>query len=198
MILKSRTSVPMHTSEARHRDEFRSMRGRRWSLGILAGCLAALLALTGCSTIHDRHSSDSEHHSNTDEHNEHSDRDALLLKDGTKWSTDEPLRMSMQTINELMIPVHATAPDHLVNSEQGKAIALKVQQQVDFMIANCELEPKADAALHVLIGDLLIGANELKVPETSPSGVSRIGQVLEQYPQHFEHPGWPTSAESGS
>ncbi len=195
---KSGTLLPRRRPEARLRGAIRSMRSRQWSLAILASCVSASLALTGCSTMHDMHSSDAELHPPNAEHNEHSDHAALSLNEGNKWSTDEPLRKSMQAIDELMIPIQATAPDHLLDSKQGKAIALKVRQQVDYMITHCELEPKADAALHVLIGDLLVGANELQVPGTSPSGVSRIDQVLEQYPRYFEHPGWQTPAESGS
>ncbi len=196
MKLKSEKLLPCRTPQATHQGEFRSMRRPQRSLAILAGCVSVMLALAGagCSTIHDMHSSEPELHPSNAEHNEHSDRSALSLNDGSKWPTDEPLRESMQAIDELMMPVRAIAPDR----KQGKAIALEVRQQVDFMIANCELEPKADAALHVLIGDLLVGANELQTPQTSRSGVSRIDHVLEQYPQHFEHPGWPTPAESGS
>ncbi len=204
MTLISGKLLTRRTAEASIQGVFRSKRNRPLPIVILAGCVSVLLALAGagCSTMHDMHSSEQELHppnaEHDAEHNEHSDRAALSLNDGNKWPTDEPLRKSMQAIDELMMPVRAVAPDQLVDSKQGNAIALEVRQQVDFMIANCELEPKADAALHVLIGDLLVGANELQVPGTSRSGVSRIDQVLEQYPRNFEHPGWLTSAEGGS
>tara|TARA_R110002110_G_scaffold147570_3_gene338144 strand:- start:10678 stop:10896 length:219 start_codon:yes stop_codon:yes gene_type:complete len=44
--------------------------------------------------------------------------------------------------------------------ECPSALASKVLGQTDFMIENCKLEPKADAQLHIVLGQIIEGASE--------------------------------------
>ncbi len=76
------------------------------------------------------------------------------------------------------------------SQEAAAALAQTVREQVSYLVANCKLKPRADAALHVLIADLLAGAESMVAAPSSGEGLERIGSVLRRYPEYFEHPGW--------
>ena len=77
----------------------------------------------------------------------------LQLNAGQKWQTDQPLREGMERIRGLVI---AASPAG--SASDMEALANGIQQQVDYLIANCNLQPAADETLHVMISDLLEGA----------------------------------------
>jgi hypothetical protein len=58
------------------------------------------------------------------------------------------------------------------------------------MIANCKLEPEADAALHGLLGQIAQGANRIKANVLAKDGLPQIVDALVRYPDYFEHAGW--------
>ncbi len=111
----------------------------------------------------------------THEHAEHS---ALVLNEGRKWATDLPLRTGMERIRALI-----AAPPAL-------GLAANIRGQVDFLILNCELAPQADAALHVLLADILEAAAVLQEDAASAPGRARISQSLMRCGEYFDHPGW--------
>lgn len=65
--------------------------------------------------------------------------------------------------------------------------------QVSYMVTNCKLEPKADAQLHVLIGEMMKGAEvmEGKQPGVQKTtGLVAVARAVNAYGEHFSHPGW--------
>jgi hypothetical protein len=61
------------------------------------------------------------------------------------------------------------------------------------IVQNCKLEPEADAQLHIVIAELMAGAEAMegKVKgETRRAGAERVAKALNAYGEHFEHPGW--------
>jgi hypothetical protein len=113
----------------------------------------------------------------------------LVLNDGARWATDEPLRTGMQRIRNSAAPALAAEPGAL-SQKDAAALATAIREQVSYLVANCHLEPKADAVLHVLIAELLGGAGELERDPRSAGGLPRIAHALQQYPEYFDHPGW--------
>lgn len=113
----------------------------------------------------------------------------LVLNDGARWSTDEPLRTGMQRIRNSAAPALAAEPGAL-SRKDAAALATAIRDQVSYLVAHCHLEPKADAVLHVLIAELLGGAGELERDPASADGLTRIAHALQQYPEYFDHPGW--------
>ena len=112
----------------------------------------------------------------------------FLDEGGRRWVTDEPLRKGMAAIRAIVATVEGGVDD------AGAARAADaVRGQVNELIANCKLEPKADAVLHVLIARLLGGAQALTVPATRPEGLAMLHEALADYPRYFEHPGWSES-----
>ena len=107
----------------------------------------------------------------------HADQATMKLNAGQRWATDEVLRTGMQRIHDA---VQQASPD----------LVLKTRQQVDYLIANCKLEPEADTTLHGIIAQLLAGADALEKDPSSAEGTEKIRHALHQYPNYFDHPGW--------
>ena len=58
---------------------------------------------------------------------------------------------------------------------------------------NCKLDPKADEQLHIVIAEMVAGADLAQGKQGDPeraSGVVKIAQALNTYGAHFQHPGW--------
>lgn len=127
-------------------------------------------------------------HEHAHEHEAHATA-GLTLNTGARWATDEPLRIGMQRIRDAAAPALAAGP-HSLSKDAATALAVAVREQVSYLVANCKLEPKADAVLHVLIAELLGGAEALEQDPHAQGGLPRIEQALRQYPEYFEHAGW--------
>lgn len=109
----------------------------------------------------------------------------LQLNAGQKWQTDQPLREGMERIRGLVI---AASPAG--SASDMEALANGIQQQVDYLIANCKLPPAADETLHVMIADLLDGADLVTKKNDPPGGIAIMRKALETYPKYFDHAGW--------
>lgn len=131
-------------------------------------------------------------HEHEHEHEAHATT-GLSLNDGARWATDEPLRTGMQRIRDAAAPAIHAGP-HSLSKEAATTLAAAVREQVNYLVANCKLEPKADAVLHVLIAELLGGAEALERDPHAEGGLPRIEQALRQYPEYFEHAGWAPEA----
>ena len=117
----------------------------------------------------------------------------LELNNGKKWTTDEPLRQGMHNIRKLMdASLHDIHEGKLSSAKYG-ALAKKVNAEVGGIVANCKLEPKADAQLHLVIADIGEGveAMEGKAKKVKRSaGAIKVLGALEKYGTYFDHPGW--------
>lgn len=114
----------------------------------------------------------------------------LSLNHGEKWKTDAPLRQGMQSINEAAMNAIPAYHHQTLTKMDGTKLAKDINEQVNYMVANCKLEPAADATLHVLIGDLLTAAAEVDKDPLSQQGLPNIIKTLQLYPEYFDHQGW--------
>ncbi|MBK7251880.1 MAG: hypothetical protein IPI06_13710 [Gammaproteobacteria bacterium] len=112
-----------------------------------------------------------------------------LDADGRRWSIDEPLHTGMRRIRDAVAPYTGASPKQL-SADEGRALAATIRAQVQFLVENCKLNPKADATLHALIGDLLAGAQGLEADPAALDGVPLIVEALGQYPRYFDDPRW--------
>ena len=128
-----------------------------------------------------------------DEHEHHRGASANATLErppgGGKWATDAPLRQGMERI-------HGAMADALPAFEKGElapntaiALAVEVRDQVQYLIANCKLEPAADAQLHIVIGQMLAAADALSKEPMSTEGMPRLHDAMQLYGDYFEHPG---------
>ncbi len=143
--------------------------------------IAAMLA-TPLTTL----AADSHDHGTTKPHK-------VELNAGKKWATDAPLRQAMTAIRTSTTAILPSAHAGKAVAENYDAFGKTVAGQVTYIVQNCKLDAKADAQLHLLIGDMMAGAAiaEGKQPEQQrASGVVKVAQALNSYGKHFDHGGW--------
>lgn len=101
---------------------------------------------------------------------------ALTLNNGARWATDAPLRQAMDALRAAVAGPVGALPD-------------RIDAEVDFMIANCQLPPDADAQLHLVIERLVDAADRIRAGEAAEGRADAVA-ALNAYGAHFEHPGW--------
>lgn len=116
----------------------------------------------------------------------------LALDHGKKWGTDEPLRKSMSEIRKVLAAKQEAIHKGTLTPADYQALAATVDAQVATIIAECKLEPAADANLHLIIAELLAGAQAMQGKSASQpvAGAVRTAQAVNRYGQYFDHPGW--------
>ena len=117
----------------------------------------------------------------------------LTLNQGRKWATDEPLRAGMGRIRGLVEPQLGAAHAGKLTPVQYRELATQVETEVGGIVANCKLEPKADAMLHLVIADIGAGTDTMagKDAKTRPAlGLVKVAQAVNQYGSNFDHPGF--------
>jgi len=117
----------------------------------------------------------------------------LTLNQGRKWATDEPLRAGMGRIQKLVEPQLAAAHAGKLTPAQYAQLATQVETEIGGIVANCKLEPKADAMLHLVIADIGEGTDAMagKNPRVRPAlGLVKVAQAVNQYGSHFDDPGF--------
>ncbi len=117
----------------------------------------------------------------------------LTLNQGHKWATDAPLRAGMGRIRGLVEPQLAAAHAGKLTPAQYGELATRIETEVGGIVANCKLEPKADAMLHLVIADIGAGTDAMagKDATARPAlGLVEVARAVNQYGSHFDHPGF--------
>lgn len=107
---------------------------------------------------------------------------AIAPEDG--WASDAPLRQGMQAILDALVAA-------VRDGREGKVLASELRSQVRYLLANCKLEPQADAALHGILAELLESAQRLEAGVSASEEHDALHAALAAYGQQFQHPGWP-------
>ena len=120
------------------------------------------------------------------------DAPKLSLDHGKKWATDAPLRKYM---GEIRTALAAKAPGihkGTMTADDYKALGSLVEARVAAIVAECKLPPAADANLHLIVADLLAGADAMQGKGGTPpaAGAHQAVRAVNQYGQHFSDPGW--------
>ncbi|MCU0963597.1 MAG: hypothetical protein MUF08_00740 [Burkholderiaceae bacterium] len=117
----------------------------------------------------------------------------LSLNQGRKWGSDDALRAGMGRIRGLVEPQLGAAHAGKLTPAQYRELATQVETEVGGIVANCKLEPKADAMLHLVIADIGAGTDTMagKDAKLRPAlGLVKVAQAVNQYGSHFDHPGF--------
>lgn len=121
----------------------------------------------------------------------------LVLNNGKKWPTDEALRQGMDNIrNSMAASLHGIHENKLSQAQYAE-LAKQMQGEIGNIVANCKLEPKADAQLHIVVADITEGAEAMASPAKKAKrqgGALRIIAALDKYSAYFDHPGWKAIA----
>ena len=124
---------------------------------------------------------------------EHARHGKLTLDHGKKWPTDEALRTGMTNIRNLVEPQLGAIHGGKLTATQYSELAQEVELQVGTIVANCKLDPKADAMLHLVIADIGTGVDAMAGKSTSvrpAQGAVSVVTALNEYGRSFNHPGW--------
>lgn len=116
----------------------------------------------------------------------------LTLDNGHKWATDDSLRQGMTRIRDALNAELPAIHAGKATAEQYRALAQKTDGQIAFLFQNCKLKPEADAMLHVVLADIIAGANAMMGQDGGKAreGAEKIAHALDNYGSYFEHPGW--------
>lgn len=129
-----------------------------------------------------------------EDHSQHQtgDHTQLSLDHGRKWATDKPLRDGMTQIRTSMASQLEPIHQDKMTPEQYHTLGASIQQHVSTIIAQCKLDPKADAMLHIILADLLAGADAMqgKGNMSAAAGAHKVVEALNAYGEYFNHKGW--------
>lgn len=117
----------------------------------------------------------------------------LQLNAGKKWETDAPLRRSMGRIRQAIAGALPDIHENRLPAKGYDNLAGKVEGEVGQIVANCRLTAAADAQLHIVVAELLAGAEGMagKAPGAKRrDGAVRVIGALEKYAAHFDDPGF--------
>lgn len=118
---------------------------------------------------------------------------ALTLDHGQRWTTDGPLRQAMGNLRQAVAQALPQAHAGSMTEAAYDALGRQAGRELTYIVENCKLEPKADAALHVILADVLEGADIAGgqgAGQPSAAGVVRLAEALNRYGAYFDHPGW--------
>lgn len=116
----------------------------------------------------------------------------LTLDDGKKWATDDSLRQGMSRIRDALAAELPAIHSGKATTEQYRALAQKTNDQIAFMVKNCKLGSKADAMFHLVLADIIAGADAMMARDGDEArkGAEKIARAVDNYGAYFAHPGW--------
>ena len=116
----------------------------------------------------------------------------LVLDHGKKWATDEPLRKNMGDIRTALDAKKDGIHKNTLTPDDYKALGTLVEARVATIVAECKLAPAADANLHLIVAELVAGAEAMQGKSaTKPTaGAIQTVRAVNQYGRYFNHPGW--------
>jgi hypothetical protein len=117
----------------------------------------------------------------------------LQLNAGKKWETDAALRKAMNDIRQTIAASLDAIHNNKLPARDYGTIAHKVETAVGDIVANCKLGTQADEQLHIIIADLLAGAEQMagKAKKAKPrDGAVKVIVALDNYGKYFDDAGY--------
>lgn len=111
-----------------------------------------------------------------------------------RWLADAALREGMGRIGRTVATFQHYEHGHM-GPKQAVALATLVEQDIQFLVANCKLEPAADAALHAIIAKLAQAAQAVKADPGDSSTIPSMREALRDYQRQFDDPGFNQDGE---
>ena len=105
-----------------------------------------------------------------------------------RWKTDAPLREGMGRIRDAVDALQHYEHGH-IGPQQAVQLAAGIERDVGFIVAHCTLEPRADAALHPILGAIMGSAQTLKANPTDRTAIPSMRSALLDYARQFDDPG---------
>lgn len=117
----------------------------------------------------------------------------IELNAGKKWETDAPLRKGMSAIRAAVATAIADAHGGKGAPAMYDASAKEVGARVADIVKTCKLTPKADAQLHIVVGEIMDGVEAMEGKQAGKqrvAGLVAVAKAANTYGEHFAHPGW--------
>lgn len=158
-----------------------------------------LLGLAASPLAHAQHAADhaADHTQHAADHADHADHApapaASLQPPAGGWESDAPLRTGMANIRVAVDGLDHHEHGHIAD-DSAVLLATDIQEQIAYLVANCELGPEADAALHVIIARLGAAAHSLTIDPADRGVVASMREALQLYALQFNDPTWPAPA----
>ena len=117
----------------------------------------------------------------------------LQLDQGKKWATDAPLRQGMVAIRDAVRGAPAPLHKGTASPTEYAALGNRIEAEVGRIVKECKLPPAADAQLHLVIADVIAGADAMKGAKDGKAGragLVKVNGAVESYARYFDHPGW--------
>lgn len=117
----------------------------------------------------------------------------LQLNNGQKWATDESLRQGMSRIQAAFSAEFPAIFSGKMTMQGYAALAQKIQAEIATIVQSCKLDKQADAMLHLVLAELIAGADAMSGKNSAMKpreGAQGVAQALDNYAEHFDHPGW--------
>lgn len=117
----------------------------------------------------------------------------LQLNAGKKWDTDAPLRQAMAAVHQSVTQILPAAHEGKATAANYDAFGQAIDQQIAYMVENCKLPADADAQLHIIVADLVAGAEAAQGKHGEgkrAAGVVQVAQASNAYGKYFSHSGW--------
>ncbi|WP_417777948.1 hypothetical protein [Stutzerimonas xanthomarina] len=125
------------------------------------------------------------------EHGHSEGAQALQLDAGKRWATDAPLRQAMGIINDDMRQALPAIHENRLPAASYGELAEVVRSQAAYMVENCELSADADAQLHLIIAQLLSGADAMSSEASAQrDGAVTVVGALDNYATYFVDDGF--------
>ena len=128
------------------------------------------------------------------EHAHHTPSAAVQAAPAQRWLADVSLREGMSRVGRTVATFQHYEHGHM-NPGQTVALATLLEQDIQFLVANCKLEPAADAALHAIIAKLSLAAQAVKVDPGDRSTIPLMRDSLRDYARQFDDPGFNKGGE---
>lgn len=123
-----------------------------------------------------------------DEHDHGQTVTELQLNNGSKWGIDAPLSQAMSKISHAVSAEVKSIHADTLAQDKYAALAGEINTQIAYMIENCELEPAADAQLHIIIHDLMDGSEAMENQAQARDGAVKVIGALDNYANYFDDP----------
>ena len=112
---------------------------------------------------------------------------------GKKFESDKPLRSHMSAIRTEMQSRIKSVHQGQAKEEVYRQLAERIDGSVRSIFKDCKLKPEADAALHVILTEIMAGSSSMKSgvdAKTRADGFSKVVNGLKMYAQTFHDSGW--------
>lgn len=114
----------------------------------------------------------------------------LVLNNGAKWETDDPLRRGMNNIRSDVAAALPKIHGGVFGPADYVQLAEQLEGHIRYLTENCKLSPEADEQLHLVLAEVIEGADVMKAAADRQAGALKVVQVLNVYPEYFNHPDW--------